>query len=143
MLFGKISLLLSIINFIAFLAIFSFTTPTFSQTKQVTPSPTNLKTTQKPILCGDPNQIFPDLQNNWNEVPLMRGQEGVISETGIPLVIPTYFFINPDTKTYTVIQAPPMASLKGYVCVIASGMIHEISVETLKRLSEIYRGPNT
>ena len=140
MLFGKISLLLSIINFIAFLAILSFTTPTFSQT---TPPPTNLKTTQKPILCGDPNQIFPDLQKNWKELPLMRGQEGVISAAGIPLVIPTYFFINPDTKTYTVIQAPPMASLKGYVCVIASGMIHEISVETLKRLSEIYRGPNT
>ena len=80
MLFGKISLLLSIINFIAFLAILSFTTPTFSQT---TPPPTNLKTTQKPILCGDPNQIFPDLQNNWKELPLMRGQEGVISSTGV------------------------------------------------------------
>ena len=140
MLFGKISLLLSIINFIAFLAILSFTTPTFSQT---TPPPKNLKTTQKPILCGDPNQIFPDLQKNWKELPLMRGQEGVISSTGVPLVIPTYFFINPDTKTFTILQSPPMDSLQGNVCVIASGMIHEISVETLKMLSEIYRGPNT
>jgi len=143
MLFGKISLLLSIISFTTFLAIISFTTPTFSQTKQVTPPATNFKTTQKPILCGDPSKIFPDLQNNWNEVPLMRGHEGVLSSTGIRVLIPTYFFINPDTKSFTVIQAPPMESLKGYVCVISSGKINEISIETLKKLSEIYIGPNT
>ena len=137
MLFGKISLLLSIINFIAFLAILSFTTPTFSQTP---PPPKNLKTTQKPILCGDPNEIFPDLQKNWKELPLMRGQEGVISSTGVPLVIPTYFFINPSTKTFTIIQSPPMESLEGNVCVIASGMIHEISDKTIRILYELIAG---
>ena len=94
----------------------------------------NFRTVQKPIICGNPIRIFSDLQNNWKEWPLMRGQEGIVDEDNKRVVIPTYFFVNPKTKTYTVIQTPP--NVTTVVCIIASGVLKDITEKTLEILLE-------
>jgi hypothetical protein len=144
MLFVKILLLLAVV---------SFTTPALSQSKpddkgpdlqetepstpNIVPPVGNFTTVQKPIICGDPVRIFSDLQNHWKEWPLMRGQEGVIDEDNKRIVIPTYFFINPESKTYTVIQTPP--NVPTIVCIIASGVLKDITEKTLEILLEEVR----
>ena len=143
MLFAKILLLLAVV---------SFTTPALSQSKpddrdrgldlqEIEPSTPNIvpplgnfRTVQKPIICGNPIRIFSDLQNNWKEWPLMRGQEGIVDEDNKRVVIPTYFFVNPKTKTYTVIQTPP--NVTTVVCIIASGVLKDITEKTLEILLE-------
>lgn len=96
----------------------SFIPTALAQEKSAEP---NMYMVQKPVACGDANEIYKDLRDRWKEEPLTLMTEPTILPDGTILELPTVLFVNMEKKTYTIVQKPPLQP--GQACVLSSGTI--------------------
>jgi len=85
----------------------------------------NLYMIQKPVACGDANEIYKDLRERWEEEPLTLLTEPAMLPDGRIIELPTVLFVNMEKKTYTIVQKPSLQP--GQACVLSSGTISYVN----------------
>jgi len=92
--------------------------------------------TQKPVVCVDAAKVISSLSEQYEEKPILMGQEPFVFPDGSVVHLRIMLWINAKKGTFTVIQIPPPSSeeFAGKICILSSGSIENINEKAIRTM---------